>query len=79
KNLIYISPKTGYAICEEAGKPYHSKLLPMPEIWKEKPTIENLTKEKITIALKVLEYFFDKHIYQEKNKPMPYLRRNLIK
>ncbi|MCR5506679.1 MAG: DNA repair protein RecO [bacterium] len=79
KNLIFISPKTGYAICEEAGLPYKSKLLPMPEIWQKKPTISELSFEKIAEALKILAYFFDKRIYQEKNKTMPYLRRNLLK
>ena len=36
ENLCYISPKTGHAICETAGKPYHNKLLKMPNIWQEK-------------------------------------------
>ena len=79
ENLAYISPKTGHAICKEAGEPYRSKLIPMPEIWIKKPSIDELSIEKITEALKVLSYFFDKHIYQEKNKTMPYLRRNLLK
>lgn len=80
ENLCYISPKTGHAICETAGKPYHNKLLKMPNIWQEKIIcLDNITKEKIFEALKVLEYFFDKHIYSEKNKTMPYIRRNLVK
>ncbi len=79
ENLIYISPKTGYAICKSAGEPYKAKLIPMPEIWQKKPTIEELSIEKIIPALNVLSYFFDKHIYKEKNKTMPYIRRNLLK
>ena len=79
ENLIYISPKTGHAICETAGKPYSSKLLQMPEIWKKKPTLDEISIEKIIPALDTLKYFFDKHIYQEKNKTMPYIRRNLLK
>ena len=80
EDLIYISPKTGHAICKSAGEPYRSKLLPMPEIWQSKPNNKDeLSIEKIIPALKILAYFFDKRIYQEKNKSMPYLRRNLTK
>lgn len=32
-NLTYVSPKTGRAICLEAGRPYHSKLLPLSSIF----------------------------------------------
>ncbi len=79
ENLIYISPKTGHAICESAGKPYSSKLLSMPKIWQNKVNIDELTQDQIKPALDVLEYFFNKHIYQEKGKTIPYIRRNLLK
>ncbi len=78
-DLSYISPKTGHAICKSAGEPYRSKLLPMPEIWQSKPSVEGLSFEKIAPALNILAYFFDKRVFQEKNKSMPYLRRNLVK
>ena len=78
-NLCYISPKTGHTVCENIGKPYHSKLFLMPEIWQKKLSKEEITIERITPALKILEYFFNKHIYQEKNKTIPYIRRNLVK
>jgi len=31
ENLSYVSPKTGRAVCEEAGRPYHDKLFPLPK------------------------------------------------
>jgi len=30
KDLIYVSPKSGRAVCEGAGAPYREKLLPLP-------------------------------------------------
>lgn len=30
-NLSYVSPKSGRAVCAEAGEPYKDKLLPLPE------------------------------------------------
>jgi DNA repair protein RecO (recombination protein O) len=29
-DLIYVSPKSGRAVCREAGLPYHDKMLPLP-------------------------------------------------
>ena len=34
-NLIYVSPKTARAVCEEVGRPYHEKLLPLPSFMVE--------------------------------------------
>jgi DNA repair protein RecO (recombination protein O) len=31
EDLIYVSPKSGRAVCREAGLPYHDKLLRLPE------------------------------------------------
>jgi len=30
ENLIYVSPRTGRAVSQEAGAPYHEKLFPLP-------------------------------------------------
>ncbi len=81
ENLYYISPKTGHAVCQTAGEPYRSRLLKMPLLWKNDTIInkETVTKENIAEALKVLEYFFDSRVYCDKTKPLPYIRRGLIK
>ena len=80
-DLCYISPKTGHAICKTAGFPYRAKLLKFPTLWHNKNFLKfsELTLENIHEALHVLEYFFDQHIYIEKHKSIPYLRRNLGK
>jgi DNA repair protein RecO (recombination protein O) len=69
-DLCYISPKTGHAVCRSAGEPYRDRLLKMPEIWSS-------GTGDIGEALRVLEYFFIKHIYSEKSRPYPYIRRSL--
>ena len=81
ENLCYISPKSGHAICESAGKPYEKKLLKMPDLWKigKEFSYDTINKENISEKIKVLEYFFNKHIYSEKHKDIPYIRRNLTR
>jgi DNA repair protein RecO (recombination protein O) len=36
EDLAYVSPRTGRAVSREAGRPYHDKLLPLPEfLWRD--------------------------------------------
>ena len=81
KDLYYISPKSGHAICHTAGFPYRAKLLKFPTLWHNEQYLKfsDLTKENLQDCLHVLEYFFNQHIYAEKHKSIPYLRRNLGK
>ena len=37
KDLIYVSPKSGRAVCRTAGEPYKDKLLPLPAFLKALP------------------------------------------
>ena len=79
ENLCYISPKTGHAICASAGEPYKKKLLPMPKIWKKNNDIclDNICFTDLKEALKILSYFIEERIYFEKQKPLPFIRKEL--
>ncbi len=37
EDLIYVSPKSGRAVCRDAGEPYKDKLLKMPQLFKTFP------------------------------------------
>lgn len=62
ENLIYISPKSGRAVSEEAGKPYHDKLLALPLFLKPMPggIIEMPSAGDIQAGLTLTGYFLDK-------------------
>lgn len=79
ENLCYISPKTGHAICASAGEPYKAKLLPMPKIWNKNThlSIDDICFADLKEALQILSFFFEQHIYNEKNKNFPFIRKNL--
>ncbi len=37
-DLAYVSPRSGRAVSRDAGRPYHDKLLPLPDfLWREAP------------------------------------------
>lgn len=60
-HLIYVSPKTGCAISESIGLPYHEKLLVLPQFITEK-RYTNLDQEEMIMGLKLTGYFIEKHL-----------------
>lgn len=67
ENLTYVSPKSGNAVCKEAGEKYKDKLLPYPKVFQSREA----TNENISIALKILRYFINKHLFQPHQKFLP--------
>ncbi|MBX9976668.1 MAG: DNA repair protein RecO [Alphaproteobacteria bacterium] len=61
-NLIYISPKSGRAVCSKAGEPYKDKLFPLPRFFKD-PLATDAPE-----ALHILRYFLTKNFFE--NKPL---------
>ena len=74
ENLYYVSPKTGRAVSEEAGKPFHDKLLILPKFLIDE---NSLDPEDISKGLKLTEYFIHKHLYQPHHQELPSARVNL--
>lgn len=57
-NLTYVSPKTGHAVSQEMGRPYHDKLLPLPAFFIKEvaPSFDDLKN-----GLNLTGYFLTKH------------------
>jgi DNA repair protein RecO (recombination protein O) len=75
-NLIYISPKSGCAVCSSAGEQYKDKLFKLPTFLKD----YNLTPDNddIVEAGKILSHFFNKFYFLPFNKKVPAARNKLI-
>jgi len=71
ENLIYISPKTARAVCEEAGEPYKSQLLPLPAYWVKEEALPDIRS-----SLMVTGHFIAHHLTQSKGLPL--IRQRLI-
>ncbi len=75
--LIYVSPKSGRAVCADAGEPYKDKLLPLPGFLKNAPTQE---KSQETLAgMRLSGYFLDSWLLAPHKKTLPAARSRLIK
>ncbi len=75
KNLMYISPKTGKAVTQEAGERYKDKLFLLPKLFVD-PNAQ-WEDQDIAHALKVTGYFLEKNIFSMKRERLPEARRQL--
>ena len=73
--LVYISPKSGRAVCREAGAPYHEKMLPLPHFLLEEDTTPKPAEILDGIALG--GYFLQHRLFAAHDRELPAARRRL--
>lgn len=76
ENLKYVSPRTGCAVTEEVGNPYHNKLLQLPSFLVEGKG--KATREDILKGLELMGYFLIKHFSEQKYASLFQTRQRLI-
>ena len=78
ENLIYVSPKSGRAVCEKEGEPYKDKLLTLPPFLREKGP-KNPKKQDILDGFILTGFFLNRHIFEPRKKKEPEARARMIK
>ena len=63
EGLEYVSPKSGRAVCREAGLPYQDRLFRLPDFLKEGST-KAATRESLGEAFRMTLYFLHRHVYE---------------
>lgn len=80
-DLIYVSPKSGRAVCREAGEPYRYKMLPLPKFLLSSPNPESLPlppDHKETLAgMQLTGYFLENWLLAPHGKKLPAARMRL--
>jgi DNA repair protein RecO (recombination protein O) len=76
ENLVYVSPKSGRAVSSDAGRPYHDKMLTLPNFLINKGYA--VTQQDILDGLILTEYFMDRHMLQPFGKKLPPARRMIM-
>ena len=61
ENLVYVSPKSGKAVCEEAGRPYDDMMLKLPAFLLADEHVTCLVQ--IRDALNLTGYFLKRHVF----------------
>ena len=74
-DLIYVSPKSGRAVCAEAGKPYHDRMLALPGFLKGQA---DLKPGDIEAGLKLTGHFLERRVLWPVDRALPDARQTLI-
>jgi DNA repair protein RecO (recombination protein O) len=77
-NLVYVSPKSGQAVSEDAGRPYHDRMLPLPKFLKSLELQEDVRAEELVKGLELTGYFLDRHAFIHHKTGAPSARTRLV-
>ncbi len=77
-DLIYVSPKSGRAVCRDAGEPYKDKLLPLPDFLLHGSITPLQKDEEILAGLRLSGYFLEHWLAEPHGKKLPAARARLI-
>ena len=74
-DLIYISPKSGHAVSQQAGDPFKDRLFPLPSFYLNPH--EEASRDELYSSLQMTAFFIEKHVLTPHHKQLPQLRRDL--
>jgi DNA repair protein RecO (recombination protein O) len=80
EGLAWVSPRTGRAVCAEAGRPYADRLLMLPGfLWDDsQPLPRGVIDPDIGQGLRLTGYFLQHRLEISGNKPLPAARSRLL-
>lgn len=80
ENLIYVSPKSGRAVCADAAGKWRDRLLPLPGFMLTTsggPSDAHVTARDIRDGARLTEYFLAQHVFGARHLPIPSPRQLL--
>ncbi|WP_332066086.1 DNA repair protein RecO [Bartonella sp. CB189] len=75
--LYYVSPKSGRAVCEEAGRPWKKKLLVLPQFLVQKSDY-HIDFNDIMNGFLLTGFFLMRYVWEPRNIKQPSVRINLM-
>lgn len=74
-DLIYVSPKSGRAVCAEAGEPYKDRMLTLPDFMNG---ASELSDGDIEAGLKLTAHFLERRVLWPTDRMLPDARMRMI-
>jgi DNA repair protein RecO (recombination protein O) len=72
ERLLYVSPKTGRAVSEDAGAPWRDRLLPLPRFLQEGARLEaDPSAEEIADGFRTTGHFLARELFGARGEPLP--------
>lgn len=76
--LVYVSPKSGRAVSQAAGRPYHAKMLGLPAFLVEREHAGRPGHADLARAFDLSGYFLMKNVYEARGIRMPDVRGGFL-
>jgi DNA repair protein RecO (recombination protein O) len=76
KDLIYVSPKSGRAVCRAAGEEWRERLLPLPSFLREVEV--SVSPADIAAAFALTGHFLTVHVLEPRGMELPEARGSLL-
>lgn len=76
EDLVWVSPRSGRAVSRDAGKPWASRLLPLPPFLLSSQV--GLSPGDVGAGLAITGHFLEMHIFNPLNRPLPPARVWLV-
>lgn len=77
EDLVYVSPKSGRAVSQAAGAPWHEKMLPLPAFLRRGSGLRAQPAE-IDDAFRLTGFFLTRHVYEPRGMGEPEARVGFI-
>ena len=74
-DLVYVSPKSGRAVCAEAGAPYKDRMLALPDFMKGGGSV---SEGDVLAGLKLTGHFIERRVLWPTDRMMPDARARMI-
>lgn len=69
EHLVYVSPKSGKAVSEDAGAPFRDRLFRLPAFLREGGAAA--PAHDVVDGLKLAAWFLDRHLFEPRGQPFP--------
>ena len=78
--LAYVSPKSGRAVSREAGRPYHDKLLPLPDflVGGQRQPGSELLYQDLANGFRLTRFFLSRHENWQSTPAIENVRHQLV-
>ena len=78
QDLVYVSPRSGRAVCRSAGEPWQHKLLALPAFLRDGGALEGPDGKDIANGFRLTGFFLERDLFGPRGLALPEARRTYL-